>query len=287
MDEAFAALRLAAPAKLNLSLWVVGRRSDGFHELDSVMVLLELADELLLASNDEGLLVEPSSFEVPRDPASNLAWRGFAAGLAATPRGVSLLLTKRIPVAAGLGGGSSDAGAGWRLGRVRGGAPERPTAAELAELAGIGADVPFFSAQLAVARVTGIGQGVEPIELPSGTGTEVVLVLPPFPLSTAAVFAELRETDWGGGGREGNDLLAPARRIRPEVDDFVRLMVAAGAEPHMSGSGPTMFALLDDTERADAIASRLNRGGVSTLRTRLRKEPASIETVAVNMKVQQ
>jgi 4-diphosphocytidyl-2-C-methyl-D-erythritol kinase len=286
MDEALPRLRLAAPAKLNLSLRVVGKRANGFHELDGVMVLLELADELRLAPGDAGLFVEPSSSEVPREPTSNLAWRGFAAARGDTSRG-SLSLTKRIPVAAGLGGGSSDAAAGWRLGRASAGAPERPTAAELTELAGIGADVPYFAAQAAVARVTGIGERVEPTALPPGTDTEVVLAVAPFPLSTAAVFAELREADWGRGDTAGNDLLAPARRIRPEVDDVVRLMVAAGAEPRMSGSGPTFFALLDDSARADALAGRLGRAGVSTLRTRLRKEPASIEAVAVSMKVQQ
>jgi len=287
MDEAFTALRLAAPAKLNLSLRVVGRRPDGFHDLDGVMVLLELADELRLAPGDEGLLVEPSGSGVPGEPAGNLAWRGLAAAMGNTPRR-SLSLTKHIPVAAGLGGGSSDAAAGWRLGRRSAGAPERPTAAELTELAGIGADVPFFAAQTTVARVTGIGELVEPVVLPPGTHTEVVLAVAPFPLSTGAVFAELREADWGGDEPAGNDLLAPARRLRPEIDDLVRLMlVAAGTEPHMSGSGPTLFALLDDAERADAVASRLRRDGVSTLRTRLRKEPASIETVAVSMKVHQ
>ncbi len=286
MDDALPALRLAAPAKLNLSLRVVGRRPDGLHELEGVMVLLELADELRLAPGDEGLLVEPSTAGVPREPTSNLAWRGLAAAMGDSPRG-SLSLTKHIPVAAGLGGGSSDAAAGWRLGRRSERAPERPTAAELAELAGIGADVPFFAAQTAVARVTGIGELVEPAVLPPGTDTEVVLAVAPFPLPTGAVFAELREADWGDDEPAGNDLLAPARRLRPEIDNLVRLMVAAGAEPHMSGSGPTLFALLDDGERADAVASRLRRGGVSTLRTRLRKEPASIEAVAVSMKVQQ
>jgi len=287
MKEALAALRLAAPAKLNLSLRVVGRRPDGFHELDGVMVLLDLADDLVLAAGGEGLLMEPASSEVPPDTASNLAWRGLVAGLAGTPQGVSLSLTKRIPVEAGLGGGSSDAAAGWRLGRRRTGAPERPSAAELTDLARIGADVPFFAAQAAVARVSGIGERVELIERPPGMGDEVVLALAPFPLSTAAVFAELREADWGRGGPEGNDLLLTARRIRPEIDDLARLMVAAGADPHLSGSGPTLFALLDDPERADAVASRLNRGGLDMLRTRVRKEPASIETEAVSMKVKQ
>src|SRR5205085_6842717 len=96
--------RLAAPAKLNLSLRVVGRRPDGFHELEGVMVLLELADELRLAPGDEGLLVEPSTAGVPRESTSNLAWRGLAAAMGDSPRG-SLSLTKHIPVAAGLGGG--------------------------------------------------------------------------------------------------------------------------------------------------------------------------------------
>jgi len=287
MDWPRVALRLAAPAKLNLSLRVVGRRPDGFHELDGVMVLLELADELLLSPGDDGLIVEASKGDLPRYPTSNLAWRGLAAGLGAGPGDVSLSLTKCIPVGAGLGGGSSDAAAGWRLGRRSAGASADPTAEELSDLAAIGADVPFFAAQTPVARVSGVGDRVEPIQLPRGTGTEVVLALARFPLSTAAVFAELQESDWGRGGPEGNDLLAPARRIRPEIDDIVRLMVSAGAEPHMSGSGPTLYGLVDDPGRADAVAGLLKRGGVSTLRTRLRKEPASIETAAASMKVQQ
>jgi 4-diphosphocytidyl-2-C-methyl-D-erythritol kinase len=288
MDDAsgISALRLAAPAKLNLSLRVVGRRSDGFHELESVMVLLELADELELASGGGGLLVEPHDSEAPANPGDNLAWRGLAAGLDGSPSGVSLALTKRVPVAAGLGGGSSDAAAAWRLGRRSGGAPESPTTVELAELARIGADVPFFAAQVAVARVRGIGERVEHIDLPPGTGSEVVLALAPFALPTASVFAELRAADWGSSGPTANDLLAPARRLRPEIDELIRLLPAAGAEPRMSGSGPTLFALLDDPGRADAVAGRLQRAGVGALRTRLRPEPASIEVVAASMEEQ-
>src|SRR5205823_12411560 len=192
MEEA---LRLAAPAKLNLSLRVVGRRPDGFHQLESVMVLLELADELLLTAGegDSGLHVGPAGSALPPDPASNLAWRGLVAGLADSPRDLSLSLAKRVPVAAGLGGGSSDAAAGWRLGRRHAGARERATGAELIGLAAIGADVPFFAAQVPVARVSGIGERVEPIARPIGTGSEVVLALAPFPLPTPAVFAELQE----------------------------------------------------------------------------------------------
>ena len=286
MDDAPTRLRLAAPAKLNFSLRVVGKRRDGFHELESIMVLLELADELLLTTGDAELRVEPAGSGAPLDRASNLAWRGLVAGLGDSPRGLSLALTKRVMVAAGLGGGSSDAAAGWRLGRRHLGAPERAMDADLGEVAGIGADVPFFTAQVAVARVSGIGERVEPAELPPATGPEIVLALAPFPLPTAAVFAELREADWGRAGPSGNDLLAPARRLRPELDELIRLAVAAGVEPRLTGSGPTLFAILDDPERADAAAGRLRRGGVSVLRTRLRAEPASIESVPTSTKEQ-
>ncbi|TMB51160.1 MAG: 4-(cytidine 5'-diphospho)-2-C-methyl-D-erythritol kinase [Chloroflexi bacterium] len=286
MDDAPTRLQLAAPAKLNLSLHVVGKRRDGFHELEGVMVLLELADELLLTPGDGALRVEPAGSGAPRDLASNLAWRGMVAGLGDPPRGLSLALTKRVPVAAGLGGGSSDAAAGWRLGRRHVGAPERAMDADLIELARIGADVPFFAAQVAVARVSGIGERVAPAELPPATGSEIVLALAPFPLPTTAVFAELREADWGRAGSSGNDLLAPARRLRPELDELIRLAVAAGVEPRLTGSGPTLFAALDDPERADAVAGRLQRGGVSVLRTRLRAEPASIEGVPTSTKEQ-
>ncbi|HET7082447.1 MAG TPA: 4-(cytidine 5'-diphospho)-2-C-methyl-D-erythritol kinase, partial [Candidatus Limnocylindria bacterium] len=98
-----AALSLEAPAKLNLSLRVVGRRPDGFHLLETEMVLLELADRLLLLPGATGLRVEAApGDEIPLD-ASNLAWRGLLAGLGGPPELACLALEKRIPAAAGLG----------------------------------------------------------------------------------------------------------------------------------------------------------------------------------------
>jgi 4-diphosphocytidyl-2-C-methyl-D-erythritol kinase len=281
MEDGFTALRLAAPAKLNLSLRVVGARQDGFHEIETIMVLLDLADDLVLAAGEGGLHIEAggSAAGTPPDPASNLAWRGLMAGIGGPAGAWSLSLTKRVAVAAGLGGGSSDAAAAWRLGRSARNAPEGPTQADLAELAAIGADVPFFAARVAAARVTGIGERVEATEMPAG-GREVVLVLAPFQLSTAEVFAELRPDDWGSAGPSGNDLLAPARRLRPELDEIARAMRAAGVEPSLSGSGPTFFTILDDPKRADAAAQRLQGQGIATWRTRLRTEPASIEAVS-------
>ncbi len=270
-------LRLEAPAKLNLWLSVVGRREDGLHELVSDIVLLELADRLLLMPGTSGLRVEgDEAGSLPLDR-ENLAWRGLRAGLAREPELECLTLEKRVPVASGLGGGSSDAAAAWRLARRWIGQGESADAVQLDALASVGADVPFFAAQLPAARVGGIGERVDPIPVPAGQ-PHVVLAHPAFELRTADVFAELRADEWSRAAREtGNDLLAPARRLRPELDDVFRLVVAAGGDPRLSGSGPTVFSLTDDPERAAAVAGRLQRAGMRASRTRLRDEPASIQ----------
>ena len=272
-------LRVEAPAKLNLSLAITGRRPDGYHELASVFVLLELADRLLLLPGAPGLRIEGSA-EIPPG-AENLAWRGLVAGLGAEPDSTCLALEKVIPVAAGLGGGSSDAGAAWRLGRRWSGGDKSP---QPAMLAAIGADVPFFAAGVAAAYVTGIGESVEPLPPPPSPTPHVVLAVPPFGLRTVEVFAELRPSDWSPAPPATlepghNDLLAAARRLRPEIDDLIRLMLAAGADPHLSGSGPTLFALTDDPERARSVEEHLAARGVRTIATRLRQAAARIEAI--------
>ena len=268
------ALRLEAPAKLNLTLTVTGRRPDGKHLLESVFVLLELADGMLLMPGSAGLRVEGDEVAgVPLDR-SNLAWRGFAHAVGAEPVTGSLALEKRIPVAAGLGGGSSDAAAAWRLGRAWIGDERLPTTRELDALADIGADVPFFASCAAAARVTGIGERVEPLQ---SVATSVVLAHPPFGLSTRAIFAELRPDEWR---RADNDLLAPARRLRPELDELFDLVARSGGEPRLTGSGPTVFSKTDDAEHAARIAGRLRAAGVRTTLTRTRTAAASIETIS-------
>ena len=266
-------LRLEAPAKLNLSLRVLGRRDDGFHLLQSDLVLLELADELLLMPGSSGLRVSgPVGADVPRD-ASNLAWRGLLAGLGAEPEMACLALEKRIPAAAGLGGGSSDAAAAWRLGRAWRGLRDRPADDELADLAKIGADVPFLASGLPAGRISGIGERVEPAPT---VDAPVVLAHPAFGLSTAAVFDELRADEWG---TLENDLLAPARRLRPEIDDLLRLVAQAGGVPRLSGSGPTLFSLADDGEQAAAIGEGIERAGIRATITRTRTRPAAIHAI--------
>jgi 4-diphosphocytidyl-2-C-methyl-D-erythritol kinase len=275
-------LRIEAPAKLNLSLAVIGRRPDGYHLLVSDLVLLELADRLLLMPGCSGLRVEaPPGEEVPLSPTQNLAWRGLVAGLDGEPELACLTLEKRIPASAGLGGGSSDAAAAWRLGRRFRGVDQHATTGELVALARIGADVPFFASCLPGARVTGVGEQVAPMPLPAD-GDHVDLVHPPFGLSTAAVFAELRPSDMTGSGQPEpgrNDLLAPARRLRPELDDLFNAVAAAGGTPQLTGSGPTVFARTDDPERAAAVAASLRNANLRVTETRLRREAASIEPV--------
>jgi len=283
------ALRLEAPAKLNLSLAVTGRRPDGLHQLAGAWALLDLADSLLLAPGGSGLRVEipdaaPSDPPVPVSPDRNLAWAGLVAALDGEPVDACLTLAKRVPVAAGLGGGSSDAAAAWRLGRGWIGVEDEASAADLARLALIGADVPFFAARLPIAWVTGTGERVAPLDF-AIAGREVLLAHPPFSLATAEVFAALREAEWSGSAGQPtaklgrNDLLAPACRLRPELDDLFRLVVSAGGEPHLTGSGPTTFVLSDDPDRIEAIARRLLGAGVRVTRTRLRTEAASIEVM--------
>jgi 4-diphosphocytidyl-2-C-methyl-D-erythritol kinase len=268
-----ASLRLEAPAKLNLSLRVTGRRDDGLHELDSVLILLELADRLLLMPGCSGFRVEGrGAAELPVDD-TNLAWRGLLAGLEGEPDLACLTLDKAIPAEAGLGGGSSDAGAAWRLGRAWRGAPGATTPDDLESLAAIGSDVPFFAAGVPAARVTGIGQRVAPIRPEEH---EVVLVHPLFGLATGQVFAELRSDEWGA---LENDLLAPARRLRPVLDDLLATISAAGGDPRLTGSGPTVYCLSDDPERADALAAALRAAGLDVTRTRTRTDAPTIEAI--------
>ena len=268
-----APLRVEAPAKLNLSLRVTGRRDDGKHLLDSVVVLLDLADRLLLLPGCSGLRVEGSgAADLPLDE-DNLAWRGLVAGLGGQPDLTCLTLEKRVPSAAGLGGGSSDAAAAWRLGRAWNGLEERPNGDELRGLAAIGADVPFFASGYPAARLRGIGEELEPVDPDE---RHVVLVTPPFGLSTAAVFAELRPEEWGTAD---NDLLAPARRLRPELGDAIEAVRRAGGDPRLTGSGSTIFTLTDDPERAASVADALRGSDLGVIVTSTRTASSPIERI--------
>jgi 4-diphosphocytidyl-2-C-methyl-D-erythritol kinase len=261
-----------APAKVNLFLEVLGRRPDGYHELATLMAAVSLYDTLefteappgpvRLRSDHPSLSVEPDNL-VCR--AAELLRRRAGRDL-----GAGVRLWKRIPLAAGLAGGSSDAAATlaglnrlWRLGLDRG---------ELAALgAELGSDVPFFFATPA-AWCTGRGERVEPLAL--GRPLDFVLACPPVGLATADVFRNVtvpaepvdgeavrRAVAEGNveelGRRLHNRLQAAAERLCPAVADLHRRL--ADLQPAgvlMSGSGTTVFALCRDA----AEARRIDRG---------------------------
>jgi 4-diphosphocytidyl-2-C-methyl-D-erythritol kinase len=254
-------VHVLAPAKLNLGLRVLARRADGYHELSSVFVPLDLADaiELEIANAPQPELTLELAGEragVPAD-ASNLALRAAAEFLAATGlvRALRLRVTKRIPVAAGLGGGSSDAGAVLRgLAASFPGAIEAPALARLALR--LGADVPYFLAPRP-ARVGGIGERSEALAgLPE---LACLLVNPGVPLATASVFAAYDACpapvqpafDPALGLDLGNDLEPAAERLCPGIAPLRKRLLALGARAvGLSGSGPTLFGIFPDVAAA-------------------------------------
>jgi 4-diphosphocytidyl-2-C-methyl-D-erythritol kinase len=258
-----------APAKLNLCLYVGPRREDGLHEIRSLFEPLELADELRISEADQDEVI-CEGIEGPELTATALAalrehgWDGPP---------LRIEVTKRVPVAAGLGGGSADAAAVLRLamGKVEG---LRSIAAA------IGADVPS-QLQPRPCLVAGAGEVIEPAPPPAEHA--VVLIPQQEGLATAAVYAEadrlgaprgeaeleairrqLRDAVDEGGSpldyREHlvNDLQAAAISLRPEIEEALRALEEAGAAHAMvTGSGPTAFGLFATADQAAGAAGEL------------------------------
>ena len=261
-----ARVQVFAPAKLNLGLRILGRRANGYHEIESVFAPLDLADQIgleITPSNrpEVTLALAGAPAGVPAD-ATNLAVRAAADFLAAAglARAVRIFLTKSIPAAAGLGGGSSDAGAVLRaLAASFPDALEEPALARLALR--LGADVPYFLAPCP-ARVGGIGERIQP--LADFAPLACLLVNPGVPLSTAAVFAAFDARparsppalDRELGLDLGNDLEPAAERLCPPIAALRERLRALGARAvGLSGSGPTLFGIFPDAaEAARALA---------------------------------
>lgn len=276
MSHTVRRLTLSAPAKLNLFLEVLDRRADGYHEIATLMVPLDWHDELEFAPADDlTLTCDNPALEVGP---SNLVWRAARALQAATgcQAGAAIHLRKRLPWAAGLGGGSSDAAATllglnqlWNLGLT----PEelRAIAAEL------GSDVAFFL-NGGPAWCTGRGELVAPMSLQ--VDVPVLVIVPGFGLQTPEVYQKLAvptqplnvlqaqqrlasaRTLADLGAAMFNRLQEPALAVRPELADIPALL-AANAQPgeilgqQLSGSGSAWFALCKSFSAAQRLAALL------------------------------
>lgn len=264
-------LHLKAPAKVNLSLRVLGRRPDGYHELETWMQKLDLYDTITLrVRNREGVTLSCDDARVPAD-ATNLAARAAQAFLAASERGrgfgVEIDLQKKIPVAAGLGGGSSDAGT--VLQGLNALFDCELTERELLDLARpIGADVPFFASGHSAVLARGIGDIMQPVR-PLANVT-FVLMNPGFAVSTRWVFETFALT---AGGKDSiltgfrkndveslsldnvcNDLELVTSEKYPEVEQMKQRLLDAGAvKAIMTGSGPTVFGIFPDSKGSDQV----------------------------------
>jgi 4-diphosphocytidyl-2-C-methyl-D-erythritol kinase len=273
------AVTLLAPAKINLALAVSAKRDDGYHELRSVFATIDLADRVRVAPHRRlEVRIAPG---VGASPGDDLASRAVRAMAAATGREAAAFvhIRKRVPVAAGLGGGSSDAGAVLRaLATIW-----RREDVDLVTLAArVGSDVPFFVSGARVAFVTGRGERVAP--LPDPPTTHIVIVRVQARLATTHVFAALQSEDRGAAGsvdalrdafaRGGvtpqvlrdntrNDLLGPAERLCLAVADARSRAAQRGIALSLTGSGPTLFAIADDRRDALRIARILRRTGLA------------------------
>jgi 4-diphosphocytidyl-2-C-methyl-D-erythritol kinase len=265
-------LAVQAPAKVNLYLRILGRRPDGYHQLATLMQPLNLADTLVARRDGPGLTLSCNRAELAgEDNLVLAAARAYFAALGRPPA-AAFQLIKRIPVAAGLGGGSSDAAAALlALNALHGGALEPRRLAELA--AGLGADVPFFLAGCS-AWCTGIGDQVEPwVDFPR---LNYVLVNPGFALSTSRIYQQF-DLYWTNTNQPirikrplgnsvslaellFNDLERVSLREHPVLGEIKEALREAGAEGClMSGSGPTVFGVFADQAQAGEAAHRLRQ----------------------------
>lgn len=274
-----AGLTIAAPAKINLGLEVRGRRDDGYHDIVTIFQALEFGDTVNLTSAPT---IQGESAVHGLDVNADLAFRAayeLQARIGGTG-GVHIRIDKRIPVAAGLAGGSTDAAA-VLLGLQRLWSPDASAVAETARA--LGADVPFF---LRPGTALGLARGDDLRPISPAPPCWVVLVRPDAEISARDAYAELRPAEWSGGGstlrqvdgiRDGdfmprlliNDLQPAAIRLVPEVAEVLRALESAGAEPALlAGSGPTCFGLFPTSEAARTAESQVKSHGWWTRTTR-------------------
>jgi 4-diphosphocytidyl-2-C-methyl-D-erythritol kinase len=270
-------------AKVNLTLRVVGRRVDGYHDLESVVAFADCADRLSLTPGSELDLktIGPLAGDCG-ETSDNLVFKAarLLSERVADLKVGSFTLDKVLPVAAGIGGGSADAAAALRLlARLNGLELDDPRLLEVALLTG--ADVPVCLASHAC-DMTGVGETLLPLSLPK---MPCVMVNPRVPVATKDVFAELglrngellvgatdvmRATAWPEDGASvedwvevlaanSNDLEAPATRIQPVIGEVLSALSATNGAwlARMSGSGATCFAIFENTAEAQRAAQKI------------------------------
>jgi 4-diphosphocytidyl-2-C-methyl-D-erythritol kinase len=250
-------------AKINLALHVRRRREDGYHELETLFAFVDAGDRLSVSPAGRDSLHVLGEFAGTLDnPFDNIVMRALAA--LPRPQGWAVTLEKNLPVAAGLGGGSADAGALFRL-------VEREYCLPVdwpARALKLGADVPAcVRSETCVGR--GVGEELEPVASDLA-GTPVLLVNPRLPLSTGPVFKGWDGIDRGplpaGSVREialagRNDLEAPALALCPAIGDVLGALRQTGPWlARMSGSGATCFALYDTAAQRDAAQAAMPAG---------------------------
>ena len=257
-----------APAKINLALHVLGRRMDGYHELDSVVAFADVGDELTFAPSDVTTLSVDGAFssEVPAT-SGNLVLKAYAAlKQHGNIPAVTMHLKKNLPAASGMGGGSADAAAALRaLIRMFDLRIESGTLRNIA--LSLGADVPVCLHGKAC-RMQGVGEIITPLErLPAPA---ILLVNPRQPCGTAEVFRKmaLKPGDVAGSALKldeplawRNDMERTALQVLPVVDDVLKLLATLPNSQcvRMSGSGATCFALFDDYAKTSVAAELVNR----------------------------
>lgn len=270
-----ASVRVRCPAKVNLGLWILGRRPDGYHEVDTILQAVSLEDELELAPGPPGLSLTTSGIKIP-GPGPNLIERAWEllSERAKPSSGIRARLIKRIPIGAGLGGGSSDAagflaGANLLLGLKL--MPE-----EISDMAmRLGADVPFFL-RGGTARGTGRGDKMRHL-CPTGPFW-AVLVSPPVAISTTWAYGRVRKDltqregqasilEFAIASRDWNAIVSAMYNVfedvvlpeYPSLAELRRAILACGAKKVLlAGSGSTLFAMAKGHDEAMAIA-----GGVA------------------------
>lgn len=274
-----------AHAKVNLDLRVLGTRTDGFHELRTVFQTIEMHDTLTCIERPGPFGLKCRMSGVPLDD-TNLVWRAAAAlwtalGRAGEPRDTAVTIDKVIPLQSGLGGGSADAAAALSgLGRLWGGVP----VTLLREVAsGIGADVAFF---LSGGTALGLGRGEEIYPLVDLPAHWIVIVRPPFGVSTVEAYAWYDEDRTAGlkeprelqilpvpwptrAAQMINDLEPPVVRRHPEINTLKAGLKEAGAvAAAMSGSGSAVFGLFRSRAAAARAIRPLSKGGSRAILTR-------------------